>query len=526
MGSALANGSDLRYDPALEVVAYQALQRLHEVGVFPNLYCLPPSLIFRPQPGNPLLTFSGGVLRQQANNQPPTPDDPQLFIPGVQWGQQLNLNSAGNLLVLNGADTPVLVDLKKAWSLPTITGAPGFGAISPDGKLMVTAGKLTGQPERPRLWNITAEAEGRFNVTPDDNFKNKVQDIAAGTTAAISPDNSLVAIADGSGTIQIIHLPDLQREKIDYPSSLEERAGAKIIRYIEFDRINPRRFLTGTLSNNVFVTDMASPHTVKLSARSGQPTFYRATFSPDGRYVFAVGPEPAVLVWDVRDIDHVPPAAEMRGDDGPFYSVAANDEGKVATGSSHGRIWLWDTQSALSRNLPAAGNAPASFSATPSNAGTAVHLDGDAWTVSSSVNGVMTGKLKVLSSGATGFTPVVGPRGDLLLLVQKSSGRILLYNLRRALWPVAVLGQVDSVWTAASFADDLEPRVIGWTAAGATSWRYFRELPDLVKFINENQPKIDGKVAEAENPGLRLLDADDFWDTLGARSAGTKSGCN
>ncbi|HUA76458.1 MAG TPA: hypothetical protein VMA86_02230, partial [Acetobacteraceae bacterium] len=541
----LSPASRLPLMPENEALAYDALQQMHERSVFQVARCVPPAIAFRPDGG--LIAFADGSLRLW-NPATGAEQTGWSIRVAMQWALALSLNPAGDEVLLNGVDggqrRAILVDLKSRGVIPFAAGTePGFGVFSPDGRLIVTSG-----PGRAVIiWALGAEAakggidEGGAEMVrrPDPAPAGAVEEFAQDPALAVSPSSRVLAISATGGRIDLVSLGERRAmttlpdpRSANGPQGAGEAAGD--VFSLAFDPRDGNRLLAIYRGGAAYLWNIGEQRRISLRTPA---RVIRALFSADGRFVAAVSSDELVRVWDLRDArgggPGWVPAWIMRGSNGPFWTIAMADDGRIATGSMAGSVWLWERDAALARGLPRVPDSP--DAAGPSGGavsrnGTSVSMHGNQVIVRSAVAGQRSGALMIPPGVKMPAVPAIAQDGMWVLLAPVR-GPILLYDLHDlhgpfgSALPVAAFGKRSSAWAWATFAGAPD-RVIGETRTGAThSWRFFRDPQALRSFATASLPLVDGRKPELP-PAAREQVGGSFWSALSnADSASLDQGC-
>ncbi len=290
---------------------------------------------------------------------------------------------------------------------------------------------------------------------------------------------------------------------------------------LAFNPRNPDRLVATYAGAAPQVWDVATATHTTLDMAPGQ--FTRVVFSPDGRFVAVLSADERVHVWDLRNEPRggtVPPSFVLHGG-GAFFSAAFDPDGRLATASNHGEVWLWDTEAALARGLPTDTARP-----SPASRQTTMAARGETVSVQSSLAGVPSGPLG-LPAGIIQFPVTLAVAADGAWgLVTPREGPVLLYDLHRPESPVAAFGPGSARWRSAAFAEGPD-RIVAIDRAGAVqSWRWFRDRPSLLAFARSALPLLDGGQKATLPEATRQKLQGDFWTVLGAmRGASDEADC-
>ncbi|WP_322059956.1 WD40 repeat domain-containing protein [Paraburkholderia sp. J63] len=479
-----------------------------------------------------------------------------LLSAGQLSAFQLSINKNGDAIVsgptvsANGISL-VSSSASKQWTRTEdikVDGArPRFGVFAPDRDLMLTGGNGT----RWAMWALSRPYHGgALNLTRKPAYV--FADIAPASSlfpaAAISGAGKFVAIAANDGPIQIFEVKDngrdwpLAKELVD-PRQLKPDTGgnraqdqdsglqAHAVKWLMFDPGNPDRLIgTYDQADYVDIWSVTSRNITTLETGSKLPIF-RGAISPDGKLVAAtIQDQSRIYVWKLDSPDYAPGGREaplvLRGnpDDGPFISVAFDNQDRIAAGTTNGKVSLWYPAPALSRELPAdppgvpspARAETACAGGSPETTQVTRTPEGVAWVVRSEIKGVTEGSLKPKGTGIIACK--VSDDGKWLLLTP-SQGPLELYDLHYLDSPVGIFGAAGAKWSGAGFAENPD-RIVARPQAGALQqWQFFRDKSRLLAFINQNLPLVwsGGNLKPAGlKPATRDLVEGRFWSLMDA----------
>jgi len=569
------------FEPENMVLAYEALQGMRERAIVKvetgmiGVVFKPGGTVSRPQKPE-LLTVSWNYPKDpQVWNinsvwdsrieQLPAPDAPRTTGPLNAF--LLSVNKSGDALLTGPTKNDDRISLlstadPKRWTrqpIDFVDPKPRFGVFAPDRDLMLTGGggaKWTmWAPSSP-----AGDSPAKLAYTPSHVFEEIAPASGYFASAAISASGKFAAIAANDGTVRVyqghgnasdwslvgapLHPSTSKPDACPngYKGPNPERP-KDAVRWLMFDPNNPNRLIGGyDQAGNIDVWEVASGSASTLETCGERPVF-RATFSPDGQYVAAaVLEQPRIYVWTMSSLNAGPGSREsplaLQGspEDGFFASVTFDDHDHIAAGTAHGKVWLWDMQAALSRDLPS--NLPARQSSPP--VGTACEggsadttqvertSQNDPWRVASKVAHVAHGKLTI--PDATEL-PIIACKissdGERMILTP-SQGRLLLYDLRYLNSPVGVFGEDGARWRGADFAENPD-RIVATSDAGALrQWRFFRDKDALLDFVDKSLPVVSEegandrryKAAELSKTTKELLNGD-FWSLMDSPNRGT-----
>ena len=508
-----------------EALAYEALEQMRERNIILAAGCSnAPGVGFMPD--GTLLTFNAmsGVL--QFWNVETGAIDPAREVAGIRLPYAWNLQSSpsGNFILISSQDQALLIDpaTHKVRNLDEQRPRPGYGVLSPDGTMIVTAGRNA----PVRLWRVApGEGDDPFpTISLAMDFENAVIPIKTAQSADLSARSRLLAVGGVTSGNEAVH-PDLGliqvfdtadvAWKFDLPSpparvmAGQDPVPVTGVFSVVFDPAG-KRLLAGYMGAPAQLWDLATRKSVRLA---DSPTgFSRAVFSTDGRYLIMTSGDERVRVWDTyaTPLDGaLPVLITQRGSDGPFFSVATDGRGRVVTGSLAGTVWVWDKDAALSRGLPIDP-----LDAGPHEAGgTAIQAGKDSVAVQSSVPGIPSGPLTIPADTVRFPVSASVSADGMWALVAPSTGPVLVYDLRRPDSPIASLGAIAAHWKGAAFAGDPDHIVGLRDEGGAQAWRFFRKRADLLTFAQAALPLRGGTPAALSADIRDKLDGR-FWTAL------------
>lgn len=574
----------LPIEPENIVLAYDALQNMQERAVLTAQKGM-IGVVFRPTGNSQKLE----LLTVSSSDRGP----PWVWDIGPVWtgkfktvsklgqlesaGQlsvfQLSSNKTGDAILsgptkdFDGVSLVSTVDSKR-WSrndaIKVDGKRPRFGVFAPDRDFILTGGAGT----KWTMWEVSRPIDGRplnWAIKPSHVFDDIAPAPGFFAAAAISVSGRFVAIAANDGTVQVYEGQDNGRTWNLASNTLrpprQNSCGnryqgqnpdcASNVRWLMFDPSNPDRLLGAyDQSGNIAVWSIASGKVTTLETHSNLPIF-RGAISPDGKFVAAtIQNQPRIYLWDMSSPDSGPGSREspllLRAspDDGAFMSIAFDNQDHLAAGTTNGKVSLWYTQPALSRDLSpdAAPDPPPSELAAPAKTGcagsnpgqTVVRRENGDWMVTSSVSGVTSGDLSIpTGKGAPGQTNgTEAPEAKIVackvskdgkwLLVTPFQGPLMLYDLRYLDSPVGVFGEAGAKWSRADFVETTD-RIVASSESGALlHWKFFRSTEKLLAYVNDSLPLVstDGvfKPADLSAATKDLLNGD-FWSLMNATEA-------
>ncbi|WP_165975537.1 WD40 repeat domain-containing serine/threonine protein kinase [Actinomadura rubrisoli] len=191
-------------------------------------------------------------------------------------------------------------------------------AVSPDGKLVATAGKYLKDgskgPKQPRIWNVaTGETVAVLN-----GHSGRVADVA------FSPDGRILATSS-----DVIRLWEVGSAK-----AIDTFKGSGALAFSP----DGRTLATGGPDNTLIIRNLASKRAVSLAGHTD--VIADAEFSPDGTLVATGSQDKTVRLWDVATGENV---ATLTGHSGSIWSVAFSPDGRtLATACGFVKsVWLW-----------------------------------------------------------------------------------------------------------------------------------------------------------------------------------------
>lgn len=153
-----------------------------------------------------------------------------------------------------------------------------------------------------------------------------------GCRAAISPDGSLIVVADG----KVIHV--LDGSTWNERGTLNGHTGN--VNALAFSP-DGSRLVSGSRDHSVRVWDIQrrTPIT-SLSGHSEE--VFAAIFSPDGKRIVSGGRDRVIRIWDAEQFVEI---TKLRGHTPFVYCLAFSPDGQsLASGGGDGTVRLWDTQ--------------------------------------------------------------------------------------------------------------------------------------------------------------------------------------
>ena len=527
--SGLSDTSDLPIVPESQALAYEALSRLHERSIFCVAPRTAPPVAFMPD--GAFVTYAGNGLQFWNADTGQHDTERDVSGPPIPWAFSLMPDMSGRYVLMNSQDQVFLFNLKNPNSHQPITLADGpltrlgQGTLSMDGKMIATAGRNAS----PKLWALSTSEAGEPTAIKIHDFSDNPLLIQTATSIAISPDSKLLAIGSENGNIEVFTIDGLNlRVQLVYPvkpGPQEASASVHAVFGLVFDPSNPTRLLANYQGSppQIWNLETAEGRTLPM----GTAGFNRGAFSADGRYVAVIAGDARVVVWDMQtqnSASMLHRSWELRGSDGPFFTVGFDGKGHLATGSANGTIWLWDLDPALTRGLPTSSKAPVAQRPAQETA-TTMSTDSGGIVVRSSLPGVSSRTLTLpndlIKLPVSTSVSADGKWG----LISPDSGPILLFDLREPGSPTAAFGEADERWSGAVFANNPD-RIIGTRKTGGEqSWRFFDERARLLDFALASLPLENGKKASLTEEMKQKI-AGNFWTVMsGLRRGGNDGSC-
>jgi WD40 repeat protein/serine/threonine protein kinase len=209
--------------------------------------------------------------------------------------------------------------------LPTADGTRAI-AISPDGTRMIVGGLDT----QLQLWDLAHPLEAVApNGTPWAGHQARI------TSAAYSPDGTLITVADGAG---VVRLWEAQSGSVH--STFNDGAG-NIMWSVAFSP-NGRWLAAGNADGRLWLWDVADGRAIQQITNTDDGGVYSVAFSPDGALLAGGMASGDVLLWSVAADGGLTELYTLRGHVGPVNTLAFNAAGRIlASGGADNTVRRW-----------------------------------------------------------------------------------------------------------------------------------------------------------------------------------------
>jgi WD40 repeat protein len=538
----------LPFVPELEVMAYAALQHLHERRIFT---VGDTSAIVSFDRSGRFLTLGNGrvTLRDVSGGfgSPHRGSATEFRVPASTFFM-LSPDADGRRVAVSSFDSTLIYDTVKHRGTPLDTASTGPGIFSSDGRYILTGGFTI----PPKLWDAGSGEPGSPSYRALVDFARTNPRLMVGSALAFSADASYFAIGDRDGVVHLFATGSCAAVgqgcspllDLDYRAVMGTGTSPQPVLSIAFSPTDPGLLLS-THFNAAYLWRWGfSSHgriveLVPLPGNGGSIT--RGAFNSDGSLIATGSNDGRLRVWSWVDdpatvklrlhplrpgagSEAVRSAAETSGasrdyveilqQGGPgIWSIAFSPRAPhlLATGSQDGKARLWDVEPMLH---PATSIAPM-VTRTPSTISNDVIASSDryrlTWDNASGRlfledNAGTFGRLRVsLSRGAASrrdlqmgaFSP-----NQRILALAPTHGPILIFDLgllpmatpTEGIRPVAALGAAASKWRAVGFAADKtspsRSHVIGILSGNGAriEWDLFNDMRDLAAFAVKSLP--------------------------------------
>ncbi|HVH76169.1 MAG TPA: WD40 repeat domain-containing protein [Stellaceae bacterium] len=458
------------YSSEIEGLFYAGLQQLYEQMIFRTKGKFPAAIAFGPKKlflfTHELSIWNSETGKAEIAHVPSSNLPPSFY--------DLKASPDGRYVLISDFRHSYLMDLgagnPSKLELTTEQGTPAGNAVfSSDGKSVLSFGLRA-----PALvWRT--ETAGKPAAKPLLDLGKIEGKLERGATAAAFGSRH-VAVSDTQGTIYIFDTADLFTPHPKPPAVLPTKLTARNgnIFALAFNPARPDQLLA-LAGGEAFLWSI-DPHDIAGSRSTPLPNpdrqiFFRAGFSPDGKWVALRAVSGGASVWNLDDLDRLP--IELKAPTG-FGAVVFGPDDRLAVSDVNRRVWVFGIEPALRFG---GGGAIAPREIAPASA---ADREGRP----------LAERLRLPAGRTAKIEAVSADRRWLAWAPQK--GRLLLFDLRRSTAPVARFGNSMSQWSSVRFAAHPSRIVVKQVSRETQQWRYFETEEELLRFVREHLPIAGG----------------------------------